>query len=118
VSAPSLQLVAYSAQPVHAGIRFREVRAYDKRRNGIFSYRSTQCRPLRGRERVRLERGAGPSVCVPERENFGAYVKRRGFRLPASPDSVGTCPNAATYEANTEKKRLLFLKRTWGMNSR
>lgn len=67
--------------------RYREatddaVRAYDRRRNDIFPYRS---------QRNVARFGEAPEYgwseekarhyAVPERADFGAYVKRRGFRL-------------------------------------
>ncbi len=58
------------------------VRAYDQRRNGIFPYRSQ-----RNVARFGTSADYGWSeekarhYAVPERADFGAYVKRRGFKL-------------------------------------
>jgi nitroreductase/FMN reductase [NAD(P)H] len=59
-----------------------KVRAYDQRRNGIFPYRA---------QRNVARFGTSPDYgwseekarhyAMPERADFGAYVKRRGFRL-------------------------------------
>lgn len=58
------------------------VRAYDKRRNGIFPYRAQRnvARFGEAKEYGWSEEKAR-HYAVPERANFGAYVKRRGFRL-------------------------------------
>ena len=59
-----------------------KVRAYDKRRNGIFPYRTQRnvARFGEAKEYGWSEEKAR-HYAVPEREDFGAYVKRRGFRL-------------------------------------
>jgi FMN reductase [NAD(P)H] len=59
-----------------------KVRAYDKRRNGIFPYRAQRnvARFGEAKEYGWSEEKAR-HYAVPEREDFGAYVKRRGFRL-------------------------------------
>jgi FMN reductase [NAD(P)H] len=58
------------------------VRAYDKRRNGIFPYCAQRnvARFGEAKEYSWSEEKAR-HYAVPEREDFGAYVKRRGFRL-------------------------------------
>jgi FMN reductase [NAD(P)H] len=59
-----------------------KVRAYDKRRNGIFPYRAQRnvARFGEAKEYGWSEEKAR-HYAVPEREDFGAYVKRRGFCL-------------------------------------
>jgi nitroreductase/FMN reductase [NAD(P)H] len=58
------------------------VRAYDRRRNGIFPYRAQRnvARFGEAKEYGWSEEKAR-HYAVPERADFGAYVKRRGFRL-------------------------------------
>ncbi|MEZ5854054.1 MAG: nitroreductase family protein [Hyphomicrobiaceae bacterium] len=58
------------------------VRAYDRRRNGIFPYRSQRnvARFGEAKEYGWSEEKAR-HYAVPERADFGAYVKRRGFKL-------------------------------------
>lgn len=59
-----------------------QVRAYDRRRNGIFPYRAQRNVAKFG---TAAEYGWSDEkarhYAVPERADFGAYVKRRGFRL-------------------------------------
>jgi len=58
------------------------VRAYDKRRNGIFPYRAQRNVARFGAAKeYGWSEDKARQYAVPEREDFGAYVKRRGFRL-------------------------------------
>jgi hypothetical protein len=59
-----------------------KVRAYDKRRNGIFPYRAQRNVARFGEAKeYGWSEDKARHYAVPEREDFGAYVKRRGFRL-------------------------------------
>src|SRR6516164_6810693 len=59
-----------------------KVRAYDKRRNGIFPYRAQRNVARFGAAKeYGWSEDKARQYAVPEREDFGAYVKRRGFRL-------------------------------------
>jgi hypothetical protein len=59
-----------------------KVRAYDKRRNGIFPYRAQRNVARFGdAKEYGWSEDKARHYAVPEREDFGAYVKRRGFRL-------------------------------------
>ena len=59
-----------------------KVRAYDKRRNGIFPYRAQRNVARFGEAKeYGWSEDKARQYAVPEREDFGAYVKRRGFRL-------------------------------------
>src|SRR5262247_3931141 len=58
------------------------VRAYDKRRNGIFPYRAQRNVARFGEAKeYGWSEDKARHYAVPEGEDFGAYVKRRGFRL-------------------------------------
>jgi nitroreductase len=59
-----------------------KVRAYDKRRNAIFPYRAQRNVTLFGEAKeYGWSEEKARHYAVPERADFGAYVKRRGFRL-------------------------------------
>ncbi|MFV0297880.1 MAG: nitroreductase family protein [Hyphomicrobiaceae bacterium] len=58
------------------------VTAYDRRRNGIFPYRSQRNVAQFGEaEEYGWSEEKARHYAVPERADFGAYVKRRGFKL-------------------------------------
>lgn len=58
------------------------VRAYDRRRNGIFPYRSQRNVAKFGEAKeYGWSEEKARHYAVPERADFGAYVKRRGFKL-------------------------------------
>jgi nitroreductase/FMN reductase [NAD(P)H] len=58
------------------------VRAYDSRRNGIFPYRSQRNVAKFGESSdYGWSEEKARHYAVPERADFGAYVKRRGFKL-------------------------------------
>jgi nitroreductase len=59
-----------------------EVHAYDQRRNGIFPYRSQRNVARFGEARdYGWSEEKARHYALPERADFGAYVKRRGFNL-------------------------------------
>jgi nitroreductase/FMN reductase [NAD(P)H] len=59
-----------------------KVRAYDKRRNAIFPYRAQRNVALFGEAKeYGWSEEKARHYALPERDDFGAYVKRRGFRL-------------------------------------
>ncbi len=58
------------------------VRSYDRRRNGIFPYRSQRNVAKFGEaEEYGWSEEKARHYALPERADFGAYVKRRGFKL-------------------------------------
>jgi nitroreductase/FMN reductase [NAD(P)H] len=58
------------------------VRAYDRRRNGIFPYRKQRNIATFGEaEEYGWSEEKARHYALPERADFGAYVKRRGFKL-------------------------------------
>jgi nitroreductase/FMN reductase [NAD(P)H] len=58
------------------------VRAYDRRRNGIFPYRKQRNVARFGEaEEYGWSEEKARHYAFPERADFGAYVKRRGFKL-------------------------------------
>ncbi|MGE0699120.1 MAG: nitroreductase family protein [Hyphomicrobiaceae bacterium] len=58
------------------------VRGYDRRRNGIFPYRAQRNVAKFGTaEEYGWSEEKARHYAVPERADFGAYVKKRGFRL-------------------------------------
>jgi len=58
------------------------VRAYDRRRNGIFPYRSQRNVAKFGEAaEYGWSEEKARHYAVPERADFGAYVRRRGFKL-------------------------------------
>lgn len=58
------------------------VRAYDRRRNGIFPYRKQRNVAKFGEvDEYGWSEEKARHYAVPERADFGAYVKRRGFKL-------------------------------------
>ena len=58
------------------------IRAYDRRRNGIFPYRAQRNVAKFGEAKeYGWSEEKARHYAVPERADFGAYVKRRGFKL-------------------------------------
>jgi nitroreductase/FMN reductase [NAD(P)H] len=58
------------------------VRTYDRRRNGLFPYRKQRNVAMFGEaEEYGWSEEKARHYALPERADFGAYVRRRGFRL-------------------------------------